>query len=80
MILSGGLLILAVILIIFGRMLRKKARSQLLRDFGAIRHAHETTVAVLDRHLQNSLEQIAHDISEAKKKHKNEKESCRSEI
>jgi S-DNA-T family DNA segregation ATPase FtsK/SpoIIIE len=72
-ILPVGLAILAVILIILGKMLRKKARAQLLRDFGAIRHAHEAAVAVLDSHLQNSLEQLAQSISEAKNKHKNER-------
>ena len=76
LILSGGLVLLIILLIISERLLRKKALSQIRQNFHIICLAIDKTNAVLDKHLQNSLERIEQDILQAKQNCQNEKHTA----
>lgn len=73
LILGGGLFVLITLLILLGRFLRKKALSAIMHNFQIISDAIATTNTVLDRHLQDSVEQMERDILQAKEQHKKEK-------
>jgi hypothetical protein len=73
LILGGGLFVLIIVLVLSGRFLRKKALSEIMHNFQIISDAIAAANTVLDRHLQDSLEQTERDILQAKEQHQKEK-------
>ncbi len=80
LILSGGLIISIVLLILSGKFLLKKGQSQIKRNFQIFIHSLETAETIIDKHLQNSIEEIERNISQAREIYQNERNAADEKI